>query len=73
MNMILNDAIVEATKVKAILYFAEDSYIDIPVEPDQRKKADMAVAMFYVLKDSVDRLSEYLEKLEEKELHQDEN
>ena len=64
MNQNLNDAIIEAIKVKAILCSVEDSYLDIPVEPDQRQRADMGVAMFYVLKDAVDRLSDSLYKLE---------
>ena len=42
----------------------ENSYLDIEVEPHERKRADMAVAMFYVLQDAVDRLSDNLAKLE---------
>lgn len=47
-----------------ILYSVENSYLDIEVEPQERERADMAVAMFYVLKDAVDRLSVDLAKLE---------
>ena len=48
----------------SILYSVENSYLDIEVEPQERERADMAVAMFYVLKDAVDRLSVDLAKLE---------
>ena len=47
-----------------ILYSVENSYLDIEVEPQERERADMAVAMFYVLKDAVDRLSVDLANLE---------
>lgn len=64
MNRNLNEAILSTEKVKAILYSVENSYLDIEVEPQERERADMAVAMFYVLKDAVDRLSVDLAKLE---------
>ena len=64
MNSHLNEAIFDTEKVKAIMLSVENSYLDIEVEPHERKRADMAVAMFYVLQDAVDRLSVDLEKLE---------
>ena len=64
MNRNLNEAILSTEKVKAILNSVENSYLDIEVEPQERERADMAVAMFYVLKDAVDRLSVDLAKLE---------
>ena len=64
MNRHLNEAIFDTEKVKAIMLSVENSYLDIEVEPHERKRADMAVAMFYVLQDAVDRLSADLEKLE---------
>lgn len=64
MNRHLNAAILNTEKVKAILLSVENSYLDIEVEPHERGRADMAVAMFYVLKDAVDRLSEDLTQLE---------
>lgn len=64
MNKNLNEAILNTEKVRAILYSVENSYLDIEVEPHERKRADMAVAMFYVLQDAVDKLSIDLAKLE---------
>lgn len=64
MNRHLNEAIFDTEKVKAIMLSVENSYLDIEVEPHERKRADMAVAMFYVLQDAVDRLSADLAKLE---------
>lgn len=64
MNRNLNEAIFDTEKVKAILCSVENSYLDIEVEPQERERANMAVAMFYVLKDAVDRLSVDLAKLE---------
>lgn len=64
MNRHLNEAIFDTEKVKAIMLSVENSYLDIEVEPHERKRADMAVAMFYVLQDAVDRLSDNLAKLE---------
>lgn len=64
MNRHLNEAIFDTEKVKAIMLSVENSYLDIEAEPHERKRADMAVAMFYVLQDAVDRLSADLEKLE---------
>ncbi len=64
MNRNLSEAIFDTEKVKAILCSVENSYLDIEVEPHERRRADMAVAMFYVLQDAVDRLSINLAKLE---------
>ena len=64
MNRHLNNAGIEVEKIKAILHAIEECYLDLNVEPDDHERADMAVAMFYVLKDSTDRLFEELELLE---------
>lgn len=64
MNRHLSEAIFEKDKVKAIMLAIEQCCLDLEVESHDRPKADMAVAMFYVLQDAIDRLADELDKLE---------
>ena len=37
--------------------------LDLEVEPEEREKADLAISMFYVLRDIIDDLADKLELL----------
>lgn len=64
MNTVLNEALLDIEKAKAVMYAYEKAYLDIEVEPEDREKADYAISMFYVLKDIVEGLSDKLDRLD---------
>lgn len=64
MNTVLNEALLDIEKAKAVMYAYEKAYLDIEVEPEDREKADYAISMFYVLKDIIEGLSDKLDRLD---------
>ena len=64
MNTVLNEALLDIEKAKAVMYAYEKAYMDIEVEPEDREKADYAISMFYVLKDIIEGLSDKLDRLD---------
>lgn len=64
MNTILNEALLDIEKAKAVMYAYEKAYLDIEVEPEERERADFAISMFYVLKDIIEGLSGKLDRLD---------
>lgn len=64
MNTVLNEALLDIEKAKAVMYAYEKAYLDIEAEPEDREKADYAISMFYVLKDIIEGLSDKLDRLD---------
>ena len=64
MNTVLNEALLDIEKAKAVMYAYEKAYLAIEVEPEDREKADYAISMFYVLKDIIEGLSDKLDRLD---------
>ena len=64
MNTVLNEALLDIEKAKAVMYACEKAYLDIEVEPEERERADFAISMFYVLKDIIEGLSDKLDQLD---------
>ena len=63
MNKTLDDAMLDIEKAKAVMYAYEKTYLDLEVAPEEREKADLAISMFYVLRDIIDELADKLELL----------
>lgn len=64
MNTVLNEAMLDIEKAKAVMFAYERTYLDLEVEPEDREKADLAISMFYVLQDIIEGLSDKLDRLD---------
>lgn len=64
MNTVLNEAMLDIEKAKAVMFAYERTYLDLEVEPEDREKADLAISMFYVLRDIIEGLSDKLDRLD---------
>lgn len=64
MNRHLSKAIQQIEKVEALMYAYEKAYLDLAVEPEERKKADLAISTFYAIWDYIREVAGDLEHLE---------
>lgn len=63
MNKNLTEAIFEIEKVEAILATVEKLYLDFDVLPEEKKRLDQGVYVFYALWDAVKKVADDLDKL----------
>lgn len=64
MNQNLIEAITSVERARALLFAYEKVFLDLNVEPECQKLADMAISTFYAIWEAVDQVSEYLELLD---------
>lgn len=61
MNQNLIEAMTSIERAKALLFAYEKVFLDLDVEPEDQERADMAISIFYAIRESVDQTADLLD------------
>jgi hypothetical protein len=61
MNQNLIEAMTSIERARALLFAYEKVFLDLDVEPEDQERADMAISIFYAIRESVDQTADLLD------------
>lgn len=61
MNQNLIEAMTSIERARALLFAYEKVFLDLDVEPESREQADMAISVFYAIREAVDQTADLLD------------
>lgn len=61
MNQNLIEAMTSIERARALLFAYEKVFLDLDVEPEDQERADMAISVFYAIREAVDQTADLLD------------
>ena len=59
MNQNLIEAMTSIERARALLFAYEKVILDLDVEPEDRERSDMAISVFYAIREAIDQTADF--------------